>query len=231
MTEDTATAEMPRVQDQQGHVRSWDWLVATLGPLHLDRATPTGPGQPVFRLDEVRVAEGPAILVVRVTDTRRLPLAGVLVVRSWEGAPGLPSWPPPASRWRDRGVVGATGREGAVGFGLSAADAYELPGIGPASVWVADPAGPSDRLDGLGLLASAGRVHLDLGFCVVQEMPAVLSKAGDDLALAPAAPVVAEPPAPPSPPPAPLPLAADQWALLLDRLDRVVQALEEQAVE
>ena len=227
MTEWLAS-EMVVVRDERGELQSWDWLVAQLGPLHVERAVPARPGQLVFRLEQVRVVEGPAILAVHVSDTQGLPLESVLVVRSWAGAPGLPSWPALALRWRDRGVYGATGRAGTVGFGLSPDDAYRLPGTGPSAIWVADQAGPSDCVDGLGLVASEKRLHPDLFFRVAQELVPVLSEAGTALS---DSPVALELPAPPPPPPAPLPLAADQWALLVDRLDRVIQSLEEQSGE
>lgn len=221
-------SEMVVVRDERGELQSWDWLVAQLGPLRVERAVPARPGQLVFRLEQVRVVEGPAILAVHVSDTQGLPLEGALVVRTWAGAPGLPAWPAVAHRWRDRGVYGATGQAGAVGFGLSPDDIYRLPDTGPSAVWVADPAGPSDWVEGLGLVASEKRLHLDLFFRVAQELAPVLSDAGTALSDSPAA---LEPPAPPPPPPAPLPLAADQWALLVERLDRVIQSLEEQSEE
>jgi len=177
------------------------------------------------------VVEGPAVLVVHVSDVQGVPLEGVSVVRSWAGAPGLPAWPNLASRWHDRGVYGATGRAGTVGFGLGPEDTYRLPGAGPSAVWVADQAGPSDRVDGLGLVVSEKRLHLDLFFRVAQELTPVLAKAGIALSPSSAATEVLLPPDPPAPPPAPLPLAADQWALLIERLDRVIQSLEEQSEE
>jgi len=221
--------EMPTVLDQQGQLQSWEWLLANLGPIQVERTAAASLGQPVFRLEQVRVAEGPAVQVVHVTDTRGLPLEGVQVARSWADAPELPAWPASASRWREQGVRGPTGRSGAVGFGLGAGDVYQLPNAGTACVWVADPTGPSDRIDGLGVLGSERRLHLDLSFRVVQELQPILPESGQDLSLAQTALRAVEPPPAPSPPPAPLPLTGDQWALLIERLDQVIQALEEQA--
>ena len=220
--------EMPIVLDLQGQVQGWEWLLANLGPLQVERAAAASLGQPVFRLEQVRLVEGPAVQIVRVTDTRGLPLEGVQVVRSWSGAPKLPTWPASASRWREQGVCGPTGRSGAVGFGLGAGDAYQLPSAGTACVWVADPTGASDRIDGLGVLGSERRLHLDLSFRVVQELQPILPESRPDLSLAQTALRALDPPSPPSPPPVPLPLSGDQWALLIERLDQVIQALEEQ---
>jgi len=226
-----AILEMPIVLDQEGQVQSWGWLLANLGPLSVERAAASSLGQPIFRLEQVRVVEGPAVQVIRVTDTRGLPLEGVRAVRSWAGAPELPSWPASFSRWREQGVYGLTGRSGAVGFGLGTGEAYQLPNAGVASAWVADPTGPSDRIDGLGVLGSEKRLHLDLSFRVVQELESILPEGGPDLSLAQDAVWAVEPPAPPSPPPVPLPLKGDQWAFLIERLDQVIQALEEQAAD
>lgn len=224
--------DVPIVRDQQDQVQSWDWLLASLGPLHVERAAPTALGQPVFRLEQVRVVEGPAVLIVRVSDAQGLPIEGILAVRSWAGAPDLPAWTAPAGRWRDQGVCGPTGRIGTVAFGLGASDTYQLPDAGPASVWVADRTGPSDRIDGLGVLNSTKRLHLDLSFRMVQELAPILSDAGADPSIAQAASATVEPPPlPPSPPAVPLPLAGNQWALLIERLDLVIHALEDRIAD
>jgi hypothetical protein len=232
--------ETPTVLDPQGEVQSWDWILANLGPLSLERAAATKLGQPVYRLVEVRVVAGPAVQVVRVLDTRGIPLVGIQVVRAWPGAPNLPCWSPPASRWQEHGVTGPTGRNGAIGFGLGSGDSYQLPGAGSASAWVADSAGPSDRIDGLGLLDSTMRLHVDLCFQLDQEMETVLPStepgqsiahavSASGLSLSQRAPVTVAFPPPPSPPPAPLSLTGDQWQILIERLDQVIAALEEQA--
>jgi len=219
--------EMPTVVDPQGQIRNWDWLLVNFGPMRLERAVAAEAGQRVYRLVEVSVVEGPAAQLVRVSDQGGMPLEGVQVVRSWPGAPELPAWPPPASRWQNQGVNGPTGRNGIVGFGLGPEDSYALPDAGPGCVWVAEPAGPSDRICGLGRLGTPTHPHLDLCFRLEEAKESTLPETVPGLALAQAAPVAVAPPSPPPPPPVPLPLTGDQWQLLIGRLNQIIEALEE----
>jgi hypothetical protein len=219
--------EMPTVMDPQGQIRDWAWLSVGFGPIRLERAVAAEAGQRVYRLVEVRVVEGPAAQLVGVSDQEDKPLEGVLVVRSWPGAPELPAWSPPASRWLDRGVSGPTGRDGIVGFGLGPEDSYALPDAGPGCVWVEGPVGPSDRISGLGRLGTPTQPHLDLFFRLEEAEESALPETVPDLALAQAASAAVAPPLPPPPPPVPLPLTGDQWQLLMGRLDQIIEALEE----
>ena len=132
-----------------------------------------------------------------------------------------------ASRWLDQGVNGPTDRNGIIGFGLGPEDSYTLPDAGPGYAWVTGPAGPSDRICGLGRLGIPKHPHLDLCFRQEVAKESTLPEAVPDLALAQAASVAVAPPSPPPPPPVPLPLTGDQWQLLIGRLNQIVETLEE----
>jgi hypothetical protein len=222
--------EKPQVLDRHGQTREWEWLVAGLGGLSVERAeTPAGVTR-VYRLVSLQEVEGPAALLVHVLGEDGQPLEGVRVARSWADAPPLPAWPSPVSRWRERGVHGPTDGNGNVAFGLGVADYYALPDGGPAAVWVADQAGPSDLLTGLGMLHGTNHRHVDLCWQLqpvteppVSSVPAAASSASTSPSEGPKA---AATPAAPAPPPAP-PLTEDQWNTLLERLERIIAMLED----
>jgi len=205
--------------DQHGQERDWDWLVANFGALDLARAE-VGAGQEgAFRLVQVQAAEGPAVLVVHVTGRDGKPLENVAVVRSWPNAPRLPAWPAPASTWREQGVFGPTNAEGNLGFGLGATDEYNVPEAGPGAVWVADAAGPSDLIGGLGLIESTDHRHLNL-FFRFEPSDAPVSSAPTLCAASPRS----EPPPPPAPS-SPLP-SDEQWTQLFEKLDLIIEMLQ-----
>jgi hypothetical protein len=206
-----------QVLDRQGQERDADWLVSNFGVVCLERPKTADAGAKVYRLASVHEVAGPAALVVTVVDEQGKPLAGVQVVHSSPNAPQLPALPPGASRWLERGVVGATGSKGAIAFGLGANDRYALPGGGPAAVWVAGPEGPSDLISGLGMPDSAANRHLDVCFRLEdQERAAQPARA----AVSQGSAVVADA--------EPLPaLSTGQWKQLLQRLDQIAQALED----
>ena len=202
--------EEPRVYDQQGQERNWQWLVANFGSVNLERAeVPQGPGK-VFRVVKLQDREGPAVLVVHVTDQEGNPRDGVTVVRYWPDAPSLPDWPPPTSRWRTRGVFGGTNPNGDIGYGMGTGDYYSPPKGGASAVWVAEQAGPSDCVSGLGMLSGTNHRHLEVHFQLQD--------------------VKGEPPPPTPPPPTPPeptpPPAEDNWARLFKQLDRIEAQLE-----
>jgi len=211
--------DKPRVLDQQGQELEWDWLVANLGAVTVERAEPVKDTKQIYRLLRVQAVEGPAALVVHVAGEDGNPREGVTVVRHWADAPVLPAWPAPASRWHDRGVYGRTDVRGNLGFGLGTADQYSLPNGGPSAVWLADPAGPSDLIAGLGMVQGTDHRHLDLFW--------LLEAAPERVPVPPASPPAAPNEAPPAPLPPSPPLAEDQWALLIKRLDAIIDVLEQ----
>ena len=180
--------DTPKILDRQGHEQDWNWLVANYGAINLQRAEISEGERLAFRITKLQESEGPAVQVVRVTVDGGEPLEGVSVVRHWPDAPDLPVWPPPSSRWRDRGVHGKTNVEGDIGFGMGRGDYYFAPSGGASAVWVADAAGPSDFLSGLGMLGGTNHRHLDVTF-----------------QLEGAAEPTPPPPPPPTPPPVPPP--------------------------
>jgi len=96
---------------------------------------------------ELRVTEGPCTQIVRVVDEGGNPIEGVAVGRWWSTAPMLPTLPPDcyATYLHERGVIGLTGANGDVGFGMGQGDAP-----GTSDVWVIHCDAPSGAVLGLG---------------------------------------------------------------------------------
>ena len=206
--------EKPLVIDQDGQERDWEWLIANFGAVTLERAeAPEGVAQ-VYRIVKLADTEGPAAQVVNVVGQDGEPLEGITVVRHWPDAPPLPDWPPPTSRWRPRGVYGQTGVNGDIGFGMGHGDYYFPPDGGASAVWLADEAGPSDLIGGLGMIGATNHRHLDIYYrrVAVQE----------------SSPSPTPEPAPkPQPTPTPIPVPDVLWDTLLERLNRIVALLEQ----
>jgi hypothetical protein len=214
--------DLAEIYDLHGSEQDWDWLGAAFGEVKLERAkAPGGVGQ-VFRLVRLQVVEATAIQRVWVLDQEGNPLEGVRVVRAWPDGPSLPGWAPPASRWHECGVYGVTNSRGEIGFGMGHGDTYALPGTGPSAVWVAEAAGPSDVIDGLGMLAGERSSHLDVTF--------QLQSVGGE---PPSPPPPLTPPAPSSPPnqpPEPGPQSGEEdWAKISAKLDRILELLERES--
>jgi hypothetical protein len=198
--------DRPIVVDQLGKERSWDWLVESFGPISLHRTSLPAGATHVYRIVRLQDAEGAAVQIASVQNGDGTPRAGVRAVRHWPDAPILPTWPPPTSRWRDRGVFGVTNAQGQVGFGLGQGDYYFPPRSGTCALWIADPAGPSDCLEGLGMLGLTNHRRLDIHF----EFQPVEGQ-----------------PAPPKPAPPPAASPSEQWwEQVFSRLDMVIALLE-----
>lgn len=192
----------PTIIDQDGQEQDWEWLVANHGSVTLERAPMSAELETVYRVIKLQEVEGPAAQVVTVLDQDGSPLEGVRVVRHWPGAPDLPDWSPPVSVWHTQGVHGPTSAEGQLGFGLGADERYSPPEGGQGSVWIADDAGPSDLVSGLGMLENTNHRHLDLFYQLEQ-----------------ASPTPAEP--------APQPIPSNAWEIILDKLDKITTLVEE----
>lgn len=194
--------DKPIIYDGQGEEQDWDWLISNFGNISLERSEVTEGVTRVYRVMKLQDAEGPATQIVNVVDQDSHPLEGIHVVRYWPDAPELPEWPPPVSRWYDRGVYGPTNVNGDIGFGMGSGDYYFPPSAGASAVWVADQNGPSDVISGLGMLGASNHRHLNVYFQLKD---------------------VEEPPPPPPPPPPP----ESNWEKLFDKLDRIIALLEE----
>lgn len=156
------SVERPRIRDQQGREQEWDWLIANFGAISLERAKVSEGVNQVYRIVRLQDSEGPAVQMVSARDQSGNPIEGITVVRHWADAPQLPKWPAPASMWRERGVYGATNMNGEIGFGMGRGDYYFAPSGGASAVWIADQAGPSDLICGLGMLGATNHRHLDI---------------------------------------------------------------------
>lgn len=186
--------DKPKILDQQGQERDWDWLIANFGTVSLERTeVPQGVNK-AYRIVKLQVSEGPAVQIAIVADSAGTPLEGITVVRHWPGAPPLPGWSPPASAWQDKGVFGPTNVRGEIGFGMGRGDYYFPPNLGASAVWVADPAGPSDFISGLGMLGGTNHRHLDVYFQLEQSQES--------------------PPSPPTPPDSPPTAPPHAFAIL-----------------
>ena len=194
--------------DNQGQEQDWDWLVANFGDIRVERAEPTKGTGSVYRVAKLQDRSGPAVQVVNVVDDSDEPMGGIRVVRHWPSAPVLPDWPAPVSVWFTRGVFGKTNENGDIGFGMGQGDFYFAPTRGASSVWVADEAGPSDLIQGLGMIGGSDHRHLDVTYRLVTGEPSP-----------PAPPELPE--QPPAPPP------RNRWPKLVEKLDQVIALLEE----
>lgn len=201
----------PTIIDQDGQDQDWDWLVASFGAVKVERAQLSAETGAVYRVSMLQVAQGPAAQVVTVLDQDGNPIQGVRVVRYWPGAPDLPEWSPPISVWQAQGVHGLTGADGQLGFGLGADERYSPPAGGPGSIWIADDAGPSDLVSGLGMLENTDHRHLNVSYQL------------SDVTLAPS-------PEPGEPPPS-QPMPDKPWELILEKLDRIAALVEERLTE
>jgi hypothetical protein len=205
--------DKPKVFDQEGQEQDWDWLIATFGPVSLERVEPAEGETRAFRIIKLQDAEGPAVEIVNVVDQNGDPMPGIRVVRYWPDAPLLPDWPLPIIKWRDRGVFGETNLEGDIGYGMGQGDYYFPPDCGSSAVWVADQHGPSDFLDGLGMLGATNHRHLDVFYQL------------QDIGQSPEEPPDEPPEEPPEEPSEEPPDEA--WRQVLDKLDRIIVLLEE----
>jgi hypothetical protein len=215
--------ELAEIYDMHGSEQDWDWLGAAFGGVQLQRAEASGGAGQVFRIVRLQVVEGTAIQRVWVLDQEGNALEGVRVARAWPDGPPLPAWAPPASRWHERGVYGVTNSSGEIGFGMGYGDGYALPSTGTSAVWVAEDAGPSDVIDGLGMLEGERPRHLDVTF-QLQDVGVEPSS--------PPPPPRPEPSAPPDQPAEPGPQPGEEdLANISAKLDRVLELLERKAEE
>lgn len=207
--------DKPKIYDQHGQEQDWSWLIANFGAVKLERAEAAEGVGRVYRIVMLRDSEGPAVTVVNVTDQGGEPLENVRVVRYWPDAPSLPGWPPPASRWRDRGVYGGTNIRGDIGFGMGRGDYFFPPNGGASALWIADERGPSDFIEGLGMLGGTHHRHLNVYFQL------------QDVEAGPPPSPPPSPPEPPVPPEPPAPEEKENWDKLFERIDRMIELLEE----
>lgn len=148
----------PLVFDYEGNRRDLRWVADVYGT-DLRRAE-AAPGEQVYRIVEIREAEGPSVQIVFIYSDQGQPLQDVYVARHWPDAPNeLPFHP--ASAWESNAVVGRTKENGEVGFALGRGDYIFGPGQGVSSLWVADRTIKSDYAGKLGMIAGTNHRRLD----------------------------------------------------------------------
>ena len=205
------TGKKIRILDGQGQQRDWIWLKANFGDIAVKRAEPAAGETLVYRIVQLQDSTGPAVQVVHVAGKDGNSRQGVVVVRYWPDAPALPTWPSPISKWRPKGVFGKTNDKGDIGFGMGRGDYFFPPSGGASALWIADERGPSDFIEGLGMLGGTNHRHLNVYFQL------------QDVEAEPPTP----PPPPPEPPEPPAPVEKENWDKLFERVDRIIDLLEE----
>jgi hypothetical protein len=162
----------PALHDVDGQARTWVWLLDTFGDVDYLPAE-VKPGQEVYRVVRLRAGLTGTLLTALVLQPDGRPQPGVCVVRHWPDAPLLrvPELPvcAPATDLAahllppERGVAARTGPDGLVAFSTGPEDVYLPPNAGTSTLYVRDPAVPSDLMGGLGVLrAGALRICLHI---------------------------------------------------------------------
>lgn len=148
--------------------------------------TKVAPGQPVYRLIELRAKVGPATLITKVVDKNGNPIVNQDVAFYWPDAPEPPNPPTAvyAHDWHRNFVHGPTNANGDVGPGMGTGAYFGEGAGGPHKVWVRDPNIPSDVCRKLGMIAGTFHEHLDQVFALVIEgggpMPTPTPDPGED---------------------------------------------------
>jgi len=193
-----------RIYDKDGIPRDWAWLRQQFGAVEVRE------GQGPWHCVELRESEGPAVIVVTVRDRNGDGIDRAFVARWWPD-PHLSGLPSELASWHDQGVFGETNANGDIGFAMGQGDYYFPPSGGASEVWT-DYGG--DLVKGLGMLGGTNHRHLNV----------VFQDVGDEPEPEPEPP---PPPPPPEPEPEPEPEPpTDFEALVLDRLDRIIELLE-----
>lgn len=208
----------PMVIDVNADTRSWSWVEKAYGASYQ-----RGTGN--LRLIEVHEYEGPATLDVWVVDSDGLPVEGIPFYYHHPSAPSIGA----GDEWHDRGVLKATGPDGRISFEAVGETCQAGSCVG--AIW---PKGKGDILEGIGLIEGTANRRLN-GLWQYFEReapppPATPPLPEPSMPSGPAGPstpplVTSEFPPPPGPPPDLPESERDKWALLLDKLDRIVELL------
>lgn len=155
-----------------GSEKSMAWLLSTWG-IEID-STLRRSGDKNFILTRVWEREGAAIYPVRVLNLQGVPWEGVVVGRTWPGAPnGWPGGTPPENvcvppEAKNKAVFGITSSEGIASFGLGRGD-YAAPGQGVTTIWIPSHFAGSDVVRKMGMMPGTNHRTLGLEFTLVQE--------------------------------------------------------------
>jgi hypothetical protein len=190
-----------RIYDKLGIERDWAWVQAKYGPVAIEDPSPP-PARAYYEVVQLLEVEGIMAFQCSLVDDHGAPVAGQRVVYSWPGA-----LPVPGSGWDEQGLVEITTALGVAEHGAGTGEAYVPPVKGPASWYVYGP-GASQRISGMGWLAFTNHDHLQVTMRL------------------------REPESEPQPQPEPTPVPADddeRWQELYDKLDVIIELLEERA--
>lgn len=137
----------PRIYDQFGAEKDWDWVTANYGAVAYWRQ----PGSAC--LAELREVEGPSTLIADVG------VPGAEVVFYWPDAPFLSS--ELQNCGLDRGLIVAAKANGRAEFAMGGGSYYFPPIGGPHWIWVLGGPQHGDCLGGIGMLGLTNHKHLD----------------------------------------------------------------------
>lgn len=191
-----------KIYDENDKERSIAWLHQTFGPVTIH--TPANNNH-TFEIVELHARKGQAALLATVQDTDGTPLPAIPTVWHWPDAPPLPG-----AGWLGHGVVGLTDHNGRAAHAMGPGAHYAPPTKGPHALWIQGTdalnslgagapnnrgTGRSQMIDGLGMITTDGRRHLDVVFQIRSHRPGS------------GTPQTPDQPHPPPPPPTPPELA------------------------
>ena len=155
------------------------------------------PARAYYEVVQLLEIEGMMAFQCSLVDEHGAPVAGQRVVYSWPGA-----LPVPGSGWDEKGLVEVTNALGVAEHGAGQGEGYAPPAKGPASWYVYGP-GASQRISGMGWLAFTNHDHLQVTMRLRAPEPE------------------------PEPEPEPGSEDDDRWQELYDKLDTIIDLLEE----
>jgi len=198
-----------------GNKTDWSWLKRTFGDVKIRPITEIHQpkaGDRVYKVAYFRAKRGYTSCLINVRNREGKPVIGETVIFGWRTAEPH-GYSDKGWNWTENGAAGDTNSTGDVGPSMGKGAYYWPPEVGPHWCWVWDL--PSEKVEGLGMLAGTFHDHLDVGYReeiwgepepppTPPEPPSDLDKNVEKI-LAKVARIVeileAAPPEPPAPPP------------------------------
>jgi len=141
-----------------------DWLRSVFGNgVQIQDPDGLQPGDQYWRIIWLDCTVGPTSCIIHTDNENGQPLEGVLTVFHWPDAESLKDqgYAVLPHGWTNNGAVGPTNVNGDCGpsYGPGAYYSPDKGEEGPHLVWIYDPARPSQRIKGLGMLTSHPEVE------------------------------------------------------------------------